>query len=183
MADFYRPSQPCRPDQSCFRQRLASGGHSSSKRPARRFSGGGGAADGAAGWRWRSMRSAVPGILRDRPPVRFGSSLTSADTYLPACCHVSVRAKHGPQRAHQLSPSPDHLPSPYPGSSSRLRFICSSQTHDRQAAALTSYKSRHIPPGQAADGGCPTWSLSGRGGRRLAAAVRLDERPVVRRRG
>ena len=64
------------------------------------------------------MRSAVPGILRDRPPVRFGSSLTSADTYLPACCHVSVRAKHG------LSPSPDHLPSPYPGSSSRLRFIC-----------------------------------------------------------
>ena len=24
-------------------------------------------------------------------PFRLGSSLTSADTYLPACCHVSVR--------------------------------------------------------------------------------------------
>ena len=27
-------------------------------------------------------------------PFRFGISLTSADTYFPACCHVSVRAKH-----------------------------------------------------------------------------------------
>jgi hypothetical protein len=27
-------------------------------------------------------------------PFRFGISLTSADTYLPACCQVPVRAKH-----------------------------------------------------------------------------------------
>jgi hypothetical protein len=27
-------------------------------------------------------------------PFRFGSSLASADMYLPACCHVSVREKH-----------------------------------------------------------------------------------------
>ena len=29
-------------------------------------------------------------------PLRFGSPLTSAPTYLPACSHGSVRAKHGP---------------------------------------------------------------------------------------
>jgi hypothetical protein len=35
-------------------------------------------------------------------PFRFGSSLTSADTHLPACCHVSVREKHR-RRAHNSS--------------------------------------------------------------------------------
>jgi hypothetical protein len=32
-------------------------------------------------------------------PFRFGISLASADTYLPACCQVCVRAKHGRSRS------------------------------------------------------------------------------------
>ena len=32
-------------------------------------------------------------------PFRFGSSLTSADTYLPACSHVCVRTKHDRSRS------------------------------------------------------------------------------------
>ncbi|MEV0216985.1 hypothetical protein, partial [Micromonospora sp. NPDC050695] len=31
-------------------------------------------------------------------PFRFGISLTSADTYRPACCQVCVRAKHDRSR-------------------------------------------------------------------------------------
>jgi len=32
-------------------------------------------------------------------PFRFGISLSSADTYLPACCQVCARAKHGRSRS------------------------------------------------------------------------------------
>jgi hypothetical protein len=46
-----------------------------------------------------SSRCVRPGV-RSPPcraivhPFRLGSSLTSADTYFPACCHVPVRTKH-----------------------------------------------------------------------------------------
>ena len=45
----------------------------------------------------RCIRSGVrsPACSAIVHPFRFGISLTSADTYLPACCHVSVRPKHG----------------------------------------------------------------------------------------
>jgi hypothetical protein len=36
-----------------------------------------------------------PAMPGDAPPVHRGNSLTSADTYFPACSHGSVRAKHG----------------------------------------------------------------------------------------
>jgi len=49
---------------------------------------------------WFSSRCARSGV-RSRPcratlhPFTRGNSLTSADTYFPACSHGSVRAKHG----------------------------------------------------------------------------------------
>ena len=91
----------------------------------------------------RCIRSGVrsPACWAIVHPFRFGSSLTSADTYLPACCHVSVRAKHGLSRAHQLSPFPDRPPSPYPGSSSRLRFIC-----PHKHMIVRRLRSRHTNP-------------------------------------
>ena len=48
----------------------------------------------------RCIRSGVrsPACSAIVHPFRLGNSLTSADTYLPACCHVSVRAKHGLSR-------------------------------------------------------------------------------------
>jgi hypothetical protein len=48
----------------------------------------------------RCVRSGVrsPACWAIVHPFRFGISLTSADTYLPACSHVPVRAKHGLSR-------------------------------------------------------------------------------------
>jgi hypothetical protein len=52
-------------------------------------------------------------------PFRLGSSLTSADMYFPACCHVSVRAKQ---------------PLSAPISSARLRSACPAPTLAAAAA-------------------------------------------------
>ena len=60
----------------------------------------------------RPVRRPVPAMPGDAPPVHPGSSLTSADTYLPACSHGSVRAKHGrsspssSSRFRSASPAP-----------------------------------------------------------------------------
>ena len=77
-------------------------------------------------------------------PLRFGSPLTSALTYLPACSHGSVRAKHGLSRHQQLPALPGAQPRPYPGSRSRLRFCCPHKLHDREAAA--SYRNQGPTP-------------------------------------
>ena len=66
---------------------------------------------------WFSSRCVRSGVWS--PPCRAmlhpftrGSSLTSADTYLPACSHGSVRAKHGrsspssSERFRSASPAP-----------------------------------------------------------------------------
>ena len=45
--------------------------------------------------RWVRSGVTSPACCAIVHPFRFGISLTSADRYLPACCHVSVRAKHG----------------------------------------------------------------------------------------
>jgi hypothetical protein len=83
-------------------------------------------------------------------PFRFGNSLTSADTYLLTCCHVSGRAKYG---LSPLSAQPvlRRLPSPYPGNSSRLRFIC---PHKHMIARRLRSRDTNprISPGQVANG-------------------------------
>ena len=53
-------------------------------------------------------------------PFTRGSSLASADTYLPACSHGSVRAKHGRSRRQQLIPFPQRQPGAYADGSGRL---------------------------------------------------------------
>ena len=53
-----------------------------------------------------------------------GSSLISAATYLPACSHTCVRAKHGRSSLQQPGPFPQRQPRAYPDGSSRLRFCC-----------------------------------------------------------
>ena len=45
-------------------------------------------------------------------PFRFGRSLTSADTYFPACCHVCVRGKH--DRSAAISSARFRTASPAP---------------------------------------------------------------------
>ena len=74
----------------------------------------------------RCVRSGVrsPACSAIVHPFRLGSSLTSADTYLPACSHVSVRAKHGRSSPSSSARFRQRQPGPYPGSSSRLRFCC-----------------------------------------------------------
>ena len=74
-------------------------------------------------------------------PFRFGISLASADTYFPACCHVSVRAKHGLSRPSSSARFRDRPPGPYPGSSSRLRFIC-----PHKHMIVRRLRSRHTNP-------------------------------------
>src|SRR5712691_1116214 len=69
-------------------------------------------------------------------PFRLGSPLTSADTYLPACCHASVRTKHDRSALSSSARFRPASPAPDPGSSSRLRFCCPHQPHDREAAAV-----------------------------------------------
>lgn len=53
-------------------------------------------------------------------PFRFGISLTSADTYLPACCQAYVREKH--RRSESISSARFRTahPAPYPGSLGRI---------------------------------------------------------------
>ena len=91
----------------------------------------------AARFSSRCVRSGVrsPACWAIVHPFRLGSSLTSADTYLPACSHVSAPHETRPQQPQQLDPFPAGQPGPYPGSSSRLRFCCLHKQHDRQAAA------------------------------------------------
>ena len=75
----------------------------------------------------RCDRSGVrsPACSATDQPFRDGRSLASADTYLPACSHVCVRAKHDRSRPIRTDRSRTALPGPYPGSSSRPCFICS----------------------------------------------------------
>ena len=62
----------------------------------------------------RCIRSGVrsPACSAIVHPFRLGSSLTSADTYFPACCHVSVRAKHA--RSAPISSARFRAASPAP---------------------------------------------------------------------
>jgi hypothetical protein len=53
-------------------------------------------------------------------PFTRGSSLASADTYLPACSHGSVRAKHGRSSASSSSPFPQRQPGAYADGRGRL---------------------------------------------------------------
>jgi hypothetical protein len=53
-------------------------------------------------------------------PFTRGSPPASAATYLPACSHTCVRAKHG----RSDSSRPARRPRAYPDGSSRLRFCC-----------------------------------------------------------
>ena len=93
-------------------------------------------------------------------PFRFGSSLTSADTYLPACCHVSVRAKARPQPAPSARPVSGRPAQPLSWRQQPPSILLSSQTHDRQAAAPHAHQNpSRITPGQTANGGCRTRSL------------------------
>ena len=74
-----RPAASSRPPAANRRTRLIAANSSQ----AARFSS-----------RW--VRSGVrsPACSAIVHPFRLGISLTSADTYFPACCHASVRAKH-----------------------------------------------------------------------------------------
>ena len=57
-------------------------------------------------------------------PFRLDSSLSSADTYFPACSYVCVRTKHDSSSSSSPARFRPPTPGPYPGSSSRLRFCC-----------------------------------------------------------
>jgi hypothetical protein len=48
--------------------------------------------------RWVLSGARSPACSASVQPLRFGTPLTSALTYLPACSHGSGRAKHGPSR-------------------------------------------------------------------------------------
>ena len=65
---------------------------------------------------WFSSRWVLSGVRSPpcgrTPPIHPGQPLTSADTYLPACSHGSVRAKHG--RSNPSSSSRFRSASPAP---------------------------------------------------------------------
>ena len=101
------------------------------------------------------VRRPVPGMLGDRPPVPL-RQLADQRGHVPARMLPRPRpGKAPPQGAHQLSPFTDRPPSPYPGSSSRLRFIC-----PHKHMIVRRLRPRHtnpcVPPGQTANGGCRT---------------------------
>ena len=90
-----------------------------------------------------SSRCGLPGVRSlacsaTDHPFRDGRSLTSADTYLPACSHVCVRAKHDRSRPVRADLSRTALRAPNPGSSSRSCFICSHKL-------MISGRLRHFP--------------------------------------
>ena len=62
----------------------------------------------------RCVRSGVrsPACSAIDQPFRDGRSLASADTYLPACSHVCVRAKHDRSRPSRADRSRTALPAP-----------------------------------------------------------------------
>jgi hypothetical protein len=75
---------------------------------------------------WFSSRCARSGV-RSRPcrailhPFTLGNSPAGADTYLPACSHGSVRAKHGRSSPSSSSRSRSaSQPGAYPDGSGRL---------------------------------------------------------------
>src|SRR5215469_14453701 len=57
-------------------------------------------------------------------PFRFGSSLTRAATYLPACSHGSHPPETRTQQVQQLTTLPAAQGRAYPDGSSRFRFCC-----------------------------------------------------------
>jgi hypothetical protein len=65
------------------------------------------------------------------------------------------RRRHRQNLAHQLSPFPDRQPA-LSCQQQPPSILLSSQTHDRQAAALMRADSRRITLGQTANGGCRT---------------------------
>jgi len=72
----------------------------------------------------RPVRRPVPGMLGNRPPVPL-RQLADQRRHVLAGLLPRLRPREArPHRLQQLSPFPDGPPSPYPGSSSRLRFIC-----------------------------------------------------------
>ena len=77
-------------------------------------------------------------------PFSFGSSLTSADTYLPACSHVSVREKHrrmepiSSARLRTARPAPDPKIEPQPGMSLEPAAVCAVGSR-RGAPALLGF--------------------------------------------
>ena len=87
------------------------------------------------------VRGAVPGMLGDRPPVPLRQLADQRRHILPGLLPRLGPGKARPQPSDQLSPFPDCLPSPYPGSSSRLRFIC---PHKHMIARRL--RSRHTNP-------------------------------------
>jgi len=87
-------------------------------------------------------------------PLRFGSPLTSAPKYLPACSHGLARLQPRPgphktrlQQRQQLSALPGAQPRTYPGSRSRLRSCCPHKPHDREPTAPRRTQDRPSQPG------------------------------------
>lgn len=89
----------------------------------------------------RPVGAAVPGMLGDRPPVPLRHLADQRRHVLSGLLPGLRPRKARPQRAHQLSPFPDGPASPYPGSSSRLRFIC-----PHKHMIVRRLRSRHTNP-------------------------------------
>ena len=111
----------------------------------------------------RCVRSGVPvpGMLGDRPPVPLRQLADQRRHVLPRLLPRLRPGEARPQRPISSDRLPDRPPSPYPGSSSRLRFIC-----PHKHMIVRRLRSRHtnlrpaVPPGQTPTGGCRTRDLS-----------------------
>ena len=108
----------------------------------------------------RPVRRAVPGMLGDRPPVAL-RHLAGQRRYVFSGLLPRFRpgGAYGLSRPISSARFPGRPAQPLSWQQQPPSIHLSSQTHDRQAAALTSHKSLSIPPGQAANGGCPTRAM------------------------
>jgi hypothetical protein len=104
------------------------------------------------------VRGPVPGMLRDRPPVAL-RHLTDQRRHILNRMLPRLRPdKARPKASHELSTFLNRPPSPYPGSSSRLRFICSHKHMivRRLRPRHTNPASRQVkPPIASWPGRCP----------------------------
>ena len=84
----------------------------------------------AARFSSRCVRSGVrsPACSAIVHPFRFGISLTSADTYLPACSHVSVRTKHDRSRPSSSARFRPASPAPILAAAAAFDFVVFTNT-------------------------------------------------------
>src|ERR1035441_9756129 len=87
-------------------------------------------------------------------PFRSGRSLITAATYLPACSHTSVRAKHGRSDSSSRARSPSAVPAPILTAAAAFDSVVSTNIWiDRR---LPLYAHPNNPAGQAPKCGCRT---------------------------